>query len=154
MSEYVVGKEHIGYLVRCILSFPVFCWKRNGDYRIAVPDKNKGDDSCVTGEEIGQILWDENIFCVLGLYPNNESVMGKLKNGDYVFRKDFIPSAMKVNWVQVLKSVICLEHQSCLSRGWETSEAKSILSLLKEKTIPLLRGYSAAVWGSPPVSPY
>jgi len=51
--------------------------------------------------------------------------------------------------VQVLKSIDCLDYQSCEHPGWAASEAKAFIDRLQSAAIHALPGYEAAIWGAP-----
>ena len=52
----------------------------------------------------------------------------------------------KIDPVQVLKAIECLEYQSCEHPGWKTSEARTFLKSLEAKAISQLQGYDEADW--------
>lgn len=104
MSAFIVGKEHIDYLIDCARAgrYPVSYWQ--GGYGAKELDPRVDDDL------IGRLLWVENVKSVAHRYPND-------KPGDWpgprgldwetvsLYRHSF--SSVALDPVQGLKAVRC-----------------------------------------------
>ena len=150
MSAYMVEREHIRFLVSVARRFArdSFGWQRdeNGPW---MPFDGTDQDAA---RKLGQILWTTNLNSVEERYPDTKGKPSRLPGRIdeiyiYSHSKDW-PSDM-IDMVQVLKSIKCLEYQSCEHDGWKRSEAFRILEALTSRTIDHLTGYDKAKWGAP-----
>ena len=69
-------------------------------------------------------------------------IVQPVHDGEYVFSR----VNGKVDPVQVLKAIDCLEYQSCDHPGWKDSEARKFLEALRAKATSQLPGYHEAQW--------
>lgn len=155
MSAYMVDREHIRFLVSAARLFSrsrihLFGWShasRNDGWWNKFDGFNQDAAS-----ELGQILWTANLDSVEERYPDTKDSPARIPGriGEvyiYSHSKDW-PSDM-IDAVQVLKSVACLEYQSCEYDGWKKSEAAAICEALRTAAINSLPGYDKAKWGAP-----
>jgi hypothetical protein len=125
----------------------------------------------MTPDEFGDMLVRENVRSVIGRYPDTldgTPMPGPIQeywNAPYRFPegvKPMVPgmaaivvaahpdietTVRRLTSVEVLKTIHCLNYQSCEHAEWETSEAKSALEALSEAITHRLPGYDAAPWG-------
>jgi hypothetical protein len=86
------------------------------------------------------ILRRENLTSLVARY--GEKALGDA--GEYTLRP--VPSA-EVDPVVALKSLACLDYQSCEHEGYERSVGKRLIGALTDYAVSLLPGYEAAPWG-------
>ena len=137
MSAYIVEKRLIGYIVGC----DRYMETRNG---FCTPDR--------TLAKQGQALRDENIRSVLHRYPQtSEQTAPGASDRDSVFCEEDIVSIGEDSFdpVQLLKSIACLEYQSCEHDGWEPCGAKKYLDELRVDAVRMLPKWGEAKWGAP-----
>ena len=106
MSAYQVSNDTIDYLVTASR-----LWRLASDGYLPSDARN------LTDSELGQILIDENVRSVNARYNEQKSADG------YVYKPVNLDSVSAVN---VLKSVQCLNYQSCETDDWETTPAHAI----------------------------
>ena len=152
MSAYIVGKDHILYLLAAMVSRRIcphgFYWFHGG--RTTEPLAADMDKAA----ELANALWLENIRSVSARYPGESS--GTLPGpgcGSYVIlATDFSRNRwQEMDPVQVLKAIDAYAYQSCEHDGWESSEAHAICEALRHRAIQALPGYEEAEWGAPAV---
>jgi hypothetical protein len=131
MSAFVVGREHIAYLVA------------------AATQGGRGVGHCglipfEDSSKVGQMLWDENIASVRYRYPDcTDELPGPIgETFEYSHRYQH----RRCDPVQTLKAISCLEYQSCEHPGWEDSEARKFCERLRHHAIGQLAGYEEASW--------
>lgn len=127
MSAYVVSNDTIDFLVTAAR-----LWRLDEDGYLPYDARN------LTDSELGQILVSENVRSVNARY--NETSTPE----PYVYRSVSFDSISAVN---VLKSVQCLNYQSCETDDWETTLAYKICKGLESAAIAHLPGYRDAEWG-------
>jgi hypothetical protein len=182
MSAFVVSKTHIDALVSVAIYGPTngesqwrgMSWSRPCEPYAPSPDYPqyttsvrwmtlataglselaKRDDE-ITADELGFILWAENVASVSYRYPDDtpETLPGTMVQTEagmvaectqgYKFERMF---GRQPTAVEALKLIACLDYQSCEHEGWKDSEAFRILEGLKDALINQLAGYSAASW--------
>ena len=147
MSAFVVGREHIRFLVSAarsprIVQYAPFSYYWNGQrHQLPMNDRE-------AAAKAGQLLWNENIRSVEGRYPD---CVGKPENMPGPVDEVFIYAHSR-DWtgnlepVQVLKACNCYEYQSCEHEGWKTSEARAFIEALRSEAIRALPGYETAQW--------
>lgn len=139
MSAFILGKEHINYLIEAARSRTLnpnsrFQWFHNGWHEIESPSA------------AGQMLWDENIKSVHARYPDDELDQLPGPIGEtFVFQYSHCYSR-RIDPVQVLKACSCYEYQTCEHEEWEASEAKAFIDSLKSDAIHALPGWEEAQW--------
>jgi hypothetical protein len=152
MSAYICDKKHITFLVLAAMSSTInrhggqFRWYHNEEAK-ALP---AGDYD--RAAEVANILWRENIRSVSYRYPNDKTsaTLPGPNGGSFVVGPaDFFAYMVRFDPVQVLKSIDCLDYQSCEHPEWGASEAKAFLDRLTKACIQVLPGYDAAAWGAP-----
>ncbi len=155
MSAYVVERNHIRFLVAAAERLAKSKFSYWYPARKATGRMYLGED--IDLDEIGQILWDENIRSVTGRYPDTVGQDGTI---DY----DNLPGPCnevflyqhpkELGWhnmrpVDVFKACDCYEYQSCEHDEWEASEAFCIIQSIKDCAMSASPGYSEAAWGAP-----
>lgn len=145
MSAFIVGKEHIDYLVHAA---------RHTDTRY----RNHGAtlDARVTdhADIIGRLLWQENVASVAYRYADSAFLDGTLSGlpGPCDFDHETLNLyacpvwAPPFNPVVALKALQCYEYQSCEHPTWRESDAFRFCEALKDTLIAYLPGYDAAPW--------
>lgn len=126
MSAFMVSREHIRYLVSAA--------------------KLYGMAAAENPTALGQMLWDENLKSIHARYPDT---IGNPPNMPGPIGEDFKyihQTVSRIDPVQVLKAIQCLEYQSCEHEGWKQSRAKQVLDGLMHHTIDKLPGYDKAQW--------
>jgi len=96
-------------------------------------------------ETIGQILYHQNIRSVQARYPSDtwDTMPGPMNAPRvYTFRHERRPDP-----VSVLKSLACLEYQSCETDDWTQTAAHELCQRLRHLAINYLQGYADAPWG-------
>lgn len=147
MSAFVVGREHINFLVNAALSRQL-----NPGYSGPLHVYHNGEGRYIThdnADTIGQELWEENIKSVLYRYPGDtrENCPGPVGE-NYVY-KHRLPKGLfsEIAYpVRVLKAAKCYEYQACEHPEWRDSWAASFIDALKEHAIVALPGYEDAEW--------
>jgi len=152
MSAYVVTENHIIYVVTSALSRRInrgsygrFSWVRSVEKYVTHHVLDHFDPVAVA--EFATELWRENVKSVNYRYQNDPD---ELEHYTIDPKKlDNMLHAWEYDPVQVLKSIDCLEYQSCEHPEWETSVSHSFLNRLRREAIAALVGYSDAKWGAP-----
>jgi len=125
MSMFIVSREHIDYMVTAII---------------------RAELVAMTPDEIGRMLWNENLESAKYRYPNDGD--GE-RPGPINFRDSDVES---YTWTETAEldpaalstTLRCYDYQSCEHPGWDGSEAKAI-------TDKLLTGLGDVDWQSSPV---
>ena len=141
MSAFIVSKGHIRFLVEAAgrLARDPVSWYHDGRRRQLSRFIKKESPDTLTPNELGALLWEENIKSVDHRYSEENGV------GAYEHVRTLLP----IDPVQVFASLACYEYQSCEHPEWETSEAKVICDAIKDAAIRALPGSDATVWGVP-----
>ena len=126
MSAFIVDTETINTIVNYYAKRKTDIWNPETDSSIEL-----------TPEEIGQVLIDANFRSVNARYNENEV------SEKYTYKLNID----RVEPVQIIKHVHCLEYQSCEYDRWERSLAKRICEEIISKAIRNLKGYEEAKWG-------
>jgi hypothetical protein len=105
----------------------------------------------ISADELGFILWAENVASVRYRYPNdapgeepgtyNADGTPQWSTGYTYSRK-----ARRLTIAEGFSAIACLDYQSCEHPEWRESEAFRILVSLKDALIEVLPGYSSAGW--------
>lgn len=143
MSAYVIGRNHIEYLVNAAMPPALDCLGSAGYYH--------GTERHVIRDEstrIGQMLWDENIKSVLHRYTR-EAMPGPINEDSQYTHKPNTFWQMPVEPVQVIKACHCYRYQACEHPEYYESEAEAFISWLIDKACMALPGYDDAKWGAP-----
>lgn len=132
MSAFVVGREHIRFLVEAGMT--VQSWQYNSPLRWRHNDESHtlpaGDP--FQGERVGQMLWDACVDSVMARYPSDGADDLPGTTGDYPYkygRHDFI--LMPADPLMVLQACRCYAYQSCEHPGWKESEAFAFVKALE-----------------------
>ena len=102
----------------------------------------------LTKEDMGRILYAENVRSVSYRYPNDtpDSIPGPIANGrcySYTFRRvDGIP--FRAGWV--IRSLDCLDYQSCECPDYRGTVAKALADEIRRMAVDELVGEDAP-WG-------
>lgn len=104
----------------------------------------------ISADELGFILWAENVASVRYRYPNDAP--GE-EPGTYVDDEPEWHSTYKyrragkrLTIAEAFSAITCLDYQSCEHPEWRESEAFRILQSVKDCLATVLPGYSAAPW--------
>lgn len=138
MSAFVVGTDHIDYLVQAAI-----CYGRGG--YVSYGQRRVGLD---IADEVGADLLRENILSVMYRYPDSavDNLPGPIptpRPDEYRYHEGGLP---KLEPVQVLQAIACYGYQSCEHPGWEASEAYRFCEHLKAAAIRQLPGYDTVAW--------
>lgn len=146
MSAFVVDKPHIDALIQAGLSGNPWCrlsWYWDNPTRSARLEYD-------TADEVGVMLWAENVRSVQGRYPDT------IESGEYpgpidfadedVFAYTFPTNTRTLTPVEALKALACYEYQSCEHEGWKASQAFAFCQSLRDELINRLPGYAEAAW--------
>lgn len=159
MSAYIVERETIEYLVNGALY--VAGGHHQGDrFTWYAGSREQGtmerwDLHSGNVDDIGQMLWEENVRSVAYRYKDDLPTELPGATGapwliPYRHRFNSILAYIDDNWqAQVMKSADCYEYQSCEHPSWQTSAAKGFVDTLRKLTWALLPGYEEAEWGHP-----
>jgi hypothetical protein len=139
MSAFIVGTDHIGYLVSAAVEAGI---------------RQSGFGICWDGERVewhnadsvGAALLRENIASVSFRYQDHGTgnLPGPIPNPvpeDYTYQP-----FVKVDAAQVLKAVDCLEYQSCEHPAWKDSEARRFCDVLRRRYSAMMPGYDEVLW--------
>lgn len=141
MSAYVVDRDTIRYLVSAAMS-PRILGQSYHSLRYQWGDHpfDLGCGDFEAAAHIGQVLWNENQRSVNARYGDSDPAP---EYGQHVeWFGTFDP-------VQVLKTISCLNYQSCETKDWENTQAAAFLRGLERQCIGALAGYESAAWGAP-----
>ena len=131
MSAYIVEKRLIGYIIGC-------------DRYMETAGFFNRDRTPV---EQAQALRDENIRSVLHRYPQTtKQTAPGASDKESVFCEEDILSIGGDSFdpLQLLKSITCLEYQSCEQDEWDQCQAKKYLDGLRADAVRMLPGWNAA----------
>lgn len=136
MSAFVVGTDHIDYLVHAAQTYGRQTFRFNGQIV-----------NSSTADEVGAMLLAENIMSVRHRYPDCEydQLPGTVPTQHAIGYRYRFPR-VRLNAVQVLKALNCYEYQSCEHPGWNDSAAKRFCEVLTSYAIGELPGYDEAKW--------
>lgn len=157
MSAFIVGKPHLDYLIAAGLQYgkeykvrwmaptteiPANVHQRGAPWGPGAEDYYRNRErklSVETAAYVGMMLTAENRKSVDHRY--NEKELEDLYECDAAALEK-----IKIDPVQVLKAISCLEYQSNEHPEWETSEAKIFCDALRGAAIHELPGYDKAQW--------
>lgn len=129
MSAWQVTPDHICALIKFALSARPGDRPRWRDHEMTEAD----------AREVFNALATENARSVAYRYNEPAEAVTAWQNTSFPVRT--------LTPVECLKSIACLDYQSCEHPEWEQSEAKKFLTSLTWTAIVQLDGYSAAPWG-------
>lgn len=138
MSAYIVEKNHIQYIMAAVQSPTIrfdFTYKDESGNWVKVA---KGDFDATA--KLGNILWQANAAGVNARYKERSTVEELTSRDVYL---------CAIDPMQLLRSLDCLEYQSCDSPTWESSVAHGIIRRLIKCAYQSLPGYSSAIFGAP-----
>lgn len=151
MSAFMVGREHISYIVSTLQK----CAMGRYGFSYYYDDGKEGRHNKVDGYELdqlsalGQMLWDANLKSINARYPDTvgkpENVPG-LIGETYIYSHSHPWRIDEISLVQAFKAIGCLRYQSCEYDSWEKSEACRLLECLESALIKMLPGYDDAQW--------
>lgn len=125
MSAFIVDTKTIQNLVNFTLRKNMSFWNPETSQRVEL-----------SANQLGQVLLDANYESVNARYREEEK--------PEIF-KHKLGNTTKA--IQIIKSIQCLEYQSCEFEGWDNCFAKSICNQLLSTAIRYLDGYEEASWG-------
>lgn len=146
MSAFIVSKRHIDVIVsraQIEVTGPdgsPLSWS-NG-----TPEGGQYPKT-ITTDELGRMLWGENLKSVIARYPGDRDGH---RPGPAGFRDLDVLTYRAVlvvpfpTRIEVLKALDRLEYQSCEHEGWKTSEAAAFCEALRRRLISHLPGYEEA----------
>lgn len=162
MSAFLVSRGHVRFVVEAGLSLQPENYGPLSWYADDPATLNTGAQlsrACreltrETADAVGSILWMENLRSIEARYPDTVGHPEKLPGTDGQdprdgYRHAPAPAGTKIDPAAVLKSIDCLEYQSCEHDGWKGSEARRILEAIRDCATKALPGYEAAPWGCP-----
>ncbi len=127
MSAYQVSNDTIDYIITAARA-----WRLAEDGYLPYETRN------ITDSELGQILVSENVRSVNYRYNDNDEAE------TYTYRRVNYDS---IKAVDVLKSIQCLNYQSCETEDWQTTMAYKVCKAVESGAIAHLPGYRDAAWG-------
>lgn len=148
MSAFIVSRRHIDVLV----SGAEMAVGTRGGYLLTWQTERgtwRRFPGSVSADELGRLLWAENLKSVAARYPSDQD--GE-RPGPIGFRDadvaTYVASSARRRrpLVEVLKALDCYEYQACESEGWATSEAFAVCQQIRRRLITWLPGYDAAPW--------
>jgi hypothetical protein len=148
MSAFILGKDHIDYLVTAAIDLGTNGWY--GVYFTTWGVRCRVDiTSCDT---VGTMLIKENIASVQYRY-HGESLdtlpgpIDKTELLDYEYHRFRPFDGHDIDTIaQVVKAVACYEYQACEHPEWEDSGAKRVCDAIVKGYIMRLPGYEDAQW--------
>lgn len=138
MSCYIVEKNHIQFIMAAVQSPTIrfdFTYKDEAGNWVTVA---KGDFAATA--KLGNILWQANAVGVNARYKERNTVEELTSRDVYL---------CAIDPMQLLRSLDCLEYQSCDAASWEDSVAAGIVHRLIKLAYQSLPGYSSAIFGAP-----
>lgn len=143
MSAFVVDKRHIDLIVHAVIHGTEdgeHVWWSDSLLRqeIAFCLPNERD----FGDELGQLLLDENVRSVRYRYDDDENMIPYYARQPYCFE----PLPFRPTVVELLKALNCYIYESCEHPDWEDSMAYKIVMLIRNHAIYMLPGYEEAPW--------
>lgn len=172
MSAWMVSKHHIDALVTAGLSkrspkYPgdgdtTLTWRSQvtldaaeaepvGESQFAVLEAGRWELSYATADEVGAMLWTENLRSVAYRYPEDRSGdrPGPIDLTDEdVLSYHFTKVPGEVSPGVVFKLLDCYEYQSCEHPEWRNSAAKAFCDALRDRMCRRVVGYEEAPWGA------
>lgn len=131
MSAFIVGTDHIDYLVAAAIQFNIpygrIVWEGQ---RVEIGN----------ADAVGAGLLRENIASVMHRYSHRDDVHAPDPDA-YRYR----PFGA-IDPVQTIKAVGCLEYQSCEHPEWKDSDAARFCDHLRDVAISRVPGYDDAQW--------
>lgn len=161
MSAFVVGGQHIQYLVEARLRFnrlsgsericswegEVFCFELTGYPHHHSCFNRWYRMTHISPSLLGQILWEENIKSVQYRYgrASRDNLPGSIGES---FEYEHVPMRRQGRFspVQVIKACHCYEYQSCEHPGWRRSLAAAFINELMRNAHHGLPGFEEALW--------
>ena len=149
MSAYIVDKNHVVYLVSMAVHRAI---THGSDFVVYLDDETQPYG--VRPLKIAPYDFNAQAAMATKLWQQNaKSVNARYRESSEIERFVVKPSEFgkfyEFDAIQLLKSINCLEYQSCEHGGWKKSEARTFLKALESRAILALPGYDAAKWGAP-----
>ena len=135
MSAFVVDREHVIYLASVAAMWDLTWW--DGEHH----EVRSGDFAGAA--KLATTLWRENNRSVNYRY---RAELGFSTLPELQLAESDIRVLLRIDPVQVLKALDCLEYQSCETPDWRETEAHGIIQSLRSSAIRRLRGFDAAAW--------
>lgn len=149
MSAYVVSPDTIDYIVTAahkyetVFSAPLSPRTCDAATLAAAHVNYDGNTFRISGSEtdlIGAVLLAQNVVSVNYRYSHHEPEEMPV----YTYRT---VSFDRIDPLVVLKSVHCLQYQSCETDDYDHTFAAAVLRVIMSAAIAALPGYGAAPWG-------
>ena len=159
MSAYVVDKAHIDALVRVAIEGPSDRgphdgWTFHAFYVTQDGETVSFDVRHDTADDIGRMLWLENVRSVEYRYPDTAETHANYP-GPISFERDQAETYTFGGWlgrgrhltaVETLKALSGFEYQACESPDWRETPAYAFCEALRDYAIGALPGYRDADW--------
>ena len=158
MSAYIVDRGTIAYLVEAGRHFDTArSPMRWGQANIRAFSGSYGAQAALVPnqlnpEEVGQMLWDENIRSIESRYPDtraSKDYPGAPCGDSLRYSEHRVPPGATFTVPQVIMTAKCFAYQSCETDDWERSEAYSYIEELKSLAVESLAGDEGTEWGAP-----
>jgi hypothetical protein len=144
MSAFILGKDHIDYLVTAAIDLGTgrgegLYWSQDGRQATRVDITN--------ADAFGAMLIRENVASIRYRYPNwtdlpdpDDYHWERFRLVGYAFKSSV------EHLSQVFMAISCYEYQTCEHPEWEESYAKLICDRMRRAYIARLPGYDEAQW--------
>ena len=126
MSAFIVNKKHIDYIMTA--------WQNSQNQYYNNSDKNYYTN--LQAEQDGQMLWAENFL----------SVNFRYKESDHSPAYKFERINEKINYLQALKFVHCLDYQACETDDYNESKAYKLLLKMAWNLTCMIPEYDGLQW--------
>ena len=143
MSAYIVEKELVLFLAQAASEYQIKWINGNGEWQNITKTASQSQTNA-----LAQRLWDENIRSVNYRYQETNNPK------EFIIKKIEHQGTYDIDPIQVLKSIHCLQYQSCETSDWEKTEEYIILKALEQAAIRHLPRYEQAEWGAPKDTPH
>lgn len=132
MSVFIVSKAHIDLLVDLAMRGP-----RDVDH------SENWDGTRMDLDQLGRMLWEENLRGVLAQYPRMEDdEPARTAIANY----KFATPPYRLNVVEAIKAVHCLQYQSAGIGNYDDTPAGSWASEMLYVLAGHIPGYEEALW--------
>lgn len=134
MSAFLVGQEHVEYMLAAAAHFKINFYLDGRRYKY---------DDPADMQRIGEILYATNIEAIEDRYgPEDVSA-------EYRQTPKFDWRGYTVDHAQAVKACDCYDYQTSEYKGWRFSDAREISNDIVRRIAALADGYEEAAWGAP-----
>lgn len=145
MSSWLVNKAHIDAIVTVAQKGPAGVHVRNW-----YAHEILGYSPMTDPDEVGRILWKENLYGVSCRYPGETAATlpGPCGLTDEIIEGyRFVRRMKNLTIPEALKAIACLRYQSCDSDTYFQSATEAWLTRLEHAIAACMVGYADAPWG-------